>query len=934
MKRFFLTFAVLFIAIITFAQTVLPSDTAVKMGKLENGLTYYIRRNVQPAQRAEFYLATNVGAFQETDDQDGLAHFLEHMCFNGTEHFPGKGILEYLQSIGAEFGRNINASTGFEQTSYMLNNIPVAREGVIDTCLMILRDYSHYVTCAPEEIDAERGVILEERRSRRNAQWRMLEKSLPLYFGDTQMARRTLIGGEEQLKTFKYESLTTFYRTWYNPDMQAVVVVGDVDVAKTEKKIKAIFGSIPAPAQPTVKPIIPIPDNETPKVGIITDAEATYSAIEILWRIEPTPMQFRATDANLVNEILKDVVSHVMKERFEDITSKPDAPFLQAGLSIGALCNSSDAVQGKVMFKDGEALPAFKAFMLEVEKLKRYGFTEGEIERAKTKILSALEKKADAADSRKNDELVTPILNSFFYGVYNLDPATEYQLTQLIFTQLSAQLPQVIKSMMPMLIGDKNCVIVSQAPEREGLVQPTEEQLLQILADVKTAEIAANVEETSNEPLLDVSLLKGAKSGKAKDGAHGSTTWKLSNGVNVVVLKTDYKKEQIMLDLVMDGGRTLIADDELPSFDDNITLMYNQNSGVAGFSGTQLKKMLAGKNVKCSPYISRLRHGISAESTPKDLETAMQLMYLNMASPRFDDNEYRIGITQLNAMLPNLEKQPMFKFQTILKKILYDNNPRQFVISPDVVAKANIATYEKVYRRLFGGVNGATLYVVGNVDAEIIRPLVEKYIGSIEKGGKPTAWKDSGEDFAKGNIVEGVNVEMETPKSTVFQFYWAEIPYSVKNEVMLDACKQVLDMVFTETLRESEGGTYGAGVSPMCLKDPKAVSAMQVVFETNPESAERLAKLAREGVLDLVKNGVPEDKMNMIVKNFNKNVPENRIKNSYWMNVLKYDKFLGVDYDKEYEAAVALLNSENITAALKAIVEGGNYIELVMSPAK
>lgn len=934
MKRLFTTFAVLFIAIITFAQTVLPSDTAVKMGKLENGLTYYIRRNVQPAQRAEFYLATNVGAFQETDDQDGLAHFLEHMCFNGTKHFPGKGILEYLQSIGAEFGRNINASTGFEQTNYMLNNIPVTREGVIDTCLMIMRDYSHYVTCDPKEIDAERGVILEERRSRRNAQWRMFEKALPFYYGDTHMSRRTLIGGEEQLKTFKYESLTNFYRTWYNPDMQAVVVVGDVDVAKVEQKIKDIFGSIPAPAQPTVKPIIPIPDNDTPKVGIITDAEASYSSIEILWRIEPTPMQYRATDANLVNEILKDIVRLVMMERFGDITSTPEAPFLQASLSIGSLCNSSDAVFGTVMFKDGESLPAFKAFMLEVEKLKRYGFTEGEIERAKTKIIGALEKSAAAADSRKNDELVPPILNSFFHGVYNLDPATELQLTQLVLTQLSAQLPMVIKAMMPQLIGEKNCVIISNAPERDGLVQPTEEQLLQILADVKNAEIAPNVEETSDEPLLDAALLKGAKSSQAKAGTHGSSTWTLSNGVKVVVLKTDYKKDQIMLDLAMDGGRTLIKDDELYSFDENIMALYGQNRGVAGFSGTQLKKMLAGKNVKCSPYISTLRHGISAETTPKDLETAMQLLYLNMASPRFDDNEYRIGITQLNAMLPNLEKQPMFKFQTTLKKVLYGDNPRQFVISPDVVAKANISTYEKVYRRLFDGVNGATLYVVGNVDADLIRPLVEKYIGSIEKGGKATQWKDRGENFVKGRIVEGISMDMETPKSTVFQFYWTEVPYSVKNEVMLDACKQVLDMVFTETLRESEGGTYGAGVSSMCLKDPKGIAAMQVVFETNPESAERLAKMANEGVLNLVKNGIPEDKMNMIVKNFNKNVPENRIKNSYWMNVLKYDKYLGVDYDKEYEAAVSLLNSENIIAALKAILDGGNFIEIVMSPTK
>ena len=321
MRKLFFTCAMLLIALVTFGQNVLPFDPAVRVGKLENGLTYYIRHNAQPAQRAEFYLATNVGAFQETEDQDGLAHFLEHMCFNGTKHFPGKGILEYLQSIGAEFGRNINASTGFEQTSYMLNNIPVVREGIVDSCLMILRDYSHYVTCDPKEIDAERGVILEERRSRRTADWRMLEQSLPYYFGDTQMARRTLIGGEEQLKTFKYESLLNFYRTWYNPDMQAVVVVGDIDVDKIEAKIKDIFGAIPAPEQPTVKPLIKIPENDTPMIAVLTDPEASNSMIEVLWRTEPMPRELCATDMAFVNDMIKSIIRFVMSERFDDITS-------------------------------------------------------------------------------------------------------------------------------------------------------------------------------------------------------------------------------------------------------------------------------------------------------------------------------------------------------------------------------------------------------------------------------------------------------------------------------------------------------------------------------------------------------------------------------------------------------------------------------------
>ena len=929
MKRLLFTFATLLVAITMFGQMQLPSDPAVKVGKLENGLTYYIRHNALPAERAEFYLATNVGAFQEADDQDGLAHFLEHMCFNGTKNFPGKGILEYLQGIGAEFGRNINASTGFEQTSYMLNNIPIVRDGIIDSCLMVLRDYSCYVTCAPEEIDAERGVILEERRSRRNAEWRMLEKSLPYYFGDTQMARRTLIGGEEQLKTFKYESLTNFYRTWYKPDMQAVIVVGDIDVDKIEAKIKAIFGEIPAPEQPTVKPVIPIPDNETPQIAVLTDPEATNSTVEVLWRIPRMPREIRATDAAFVSDLVYRIIGMVMDERFEDMASKSDAPFLSGQLMVGGLCESSDAVQGSVMFKDGEALSAFKAYMLEVEKMKRYGFTEGEVERAKEKIISRLEKRVAAADSRKSAELVYPILDQFFAGDYNLEPETELQLTQALLGQLPAA---VFQQVLPQLIGERNNVIISKAPEREGLVQPTSEAILAILAEVRNAEIAAPVEESNNEPLLDAALLKGAKSKKVKGGIHGSTTWQLANGVNVVVLPTEHKKDQVIIDLVEDGGLSLVENDELASLDDNVWGLFLQNRGLSTFSGTQLKKMLAGKNVHGAPYVSSLRHGVSMEATPKDIETAFQLIYLNYMAPRFDNDEFKLGITQLEAVLPNLLSQPNFKFQEMLMSTLYANNPRRGIINMETLAAANIATLEGVYRRLFDGVNGATLYIIGNVDVESVKPLVEKYIGSINKGKKASKWIDRKEYFAKGNIVEHPTVPMETPKATVFQLYSADVPYSIKDEVMLDAAKQILDMVFTETLRESEGGTYGAGVAAIMEDEPKEYAAIQVAFDTNPEQAASLVALAKKGVLDLVNEGIPADKLDNVKKNMLKNIPEKRINNRYWLTVLKEWKKDGSDYDKEYADAVAQITSDNVLAVLKAIIDSGNYIEIVMTP--
>ena len=624
MKRIILLAAALFVAIVTFGQAPLPNDPEVKIGKLENGMTYYIRHNDKPAQRAEFYLATNVGAYQEEDDQDGLAHFLEHMCFNGTKNFPGKGILDWLQSIGAEFGRNINASTGFEQTQYMLNNIPIARESIIDSCLLIMHDYSHFVTCDPVEIDAERGVILEERRGRRDAGWRMFEKSLPYYFGDTPYARRTLIGGEEQLKTFKYESLTNFYKKWYNPDMQAIIVIGDIDVNQIENKIKTIFSDIPAPAVPTQKIEYKIPANEEPIFGIITDKEATSSQIELLWKGEPLPMELNNTDIAYSMDMVKAFISIIMRERFSDITSKPNAPFIGAQFGIGKLCNTCEAVSGNVSFKDGEGLKAFNAFLLEIEKLRRYGFTEAEVTRAKENILQAYERAVEAAATRKNAEFVRPIINNFFFNEPILTPETDQQIAQAICSQLNAQ---VLNQMLPQLLKEQNVLVLFNGPEKEGLVNPTEAELAEVYAAAKNAEIAPNAEETVNEPLLDASKLKGAAVKKEKTGIYGETVWTLKNGVKVVVLPTDYKKDQVIINLSMDGGKTLISTEDLPSFEDNIWKLFMRNCGLSKFSGSALPKMLAGKSAGANPFISNLTHGISASSTPKDIETAFQLLH-------------------------------------------------------------------------------------------------------------------------------------------------------------------------------------------------------------------------------------------------------------------------------------------------------------------
>ena len=929
MKRLVIIIAAIFAAAVAFGQNPLPNDPEVKVGKLENGLTYYIRHNDQPAQRAEFYLATNVGAYQEADDQDGLAHFLEHMCFNGTKNFPGKALLEYLQSIGAEFGRNINASTGFEQTQYMLNNIPVVRESILDSCLLVLHDYSHFVTNDPAEIDAERGVILEEKRTRNDASWRLFEKSLPYYYGDTPYARRTLIGGEEQLKTFKYESLTRFYETWCRPDLQAVIVVGDVDVDQVENKIKTIFADIPAAVNPQPKVLHKIPDNVEPIIGILTDPEMTSSSIEVMWKSEPMPKELMNTDVAFMMDIIKTYIRLIMRERFTDITSQPDAPFLGGSFYISNLCNSCDATEGSVSFKEGDAINAFTAFMTELEKMKRFGFTDGEVQRAKENIISSYERRVEAAPTRKNAEFVYPLLYNFYDNEPYMEPEMELQLAQMVCSQLNAAL---LSQVAAQLLTDENMVILYNGPEKAGLTNPTEEEIKAVLAAVKNAEIAANVEENLNEPFISGDL-KGSKVKKEGQTIYGATEWTLKNGVKVVVLPTQYKQDQILFDISMDGGMSLVSTEDKVSFEDNIWALFQSNAGISKFSGTQVPKMLAGKNLSVSPYIGGTKHGVSGSSTPKDFETALQIAYLYFADPRFDEKEYETGIQQIKAILPNIANNPQFIFQNEMNKILYGNNPRIVQLNDETLAKANLATIERVYRELFKDAAGATLNIVGNVNPAEIKPLVEKYIGSIAKGKKADQVnKDNIISIIKGKVDETVKIAMETPKSTVLQVYTAYMPVDTKTEVALEVANYVLDMIYTKTIREDEGGTYGVGTAMVGQREPEERVVIQISFDTNPEQAPKLRELALKGLKELAENGPELEKFNMAIENFKKNIPETRLNNSYWMNNISEYLEHGYDYDAEYEAAVNSVTPEDVKAVLQAVLAQNNLIEITSAP--
>lgn len=934
MKRFLLSVAAFFVAAAAFAQDFqqLPNDPAVRVGKLDNGMTYYIRHNDKPAQRAEFYLATNVGAIQETPDQDGLAHFLEHMCFNGTKNFPGKTLLEYLQSIGASFGGNINAATGVEETTYMLNNIPVTREGIIDTCLLVMHDYSHFVTCDPVEIDKERGVIIEERRARRNAAWRLHEQSLPYYYGDSKYSGCTLIGSQENLETFKPESLLNFYHTWYRPDLQALIVVGDIDVDSIEAKIKSTFADIPAAVDPKPKDVIKIPENEKPLIGVLTDPECSGSSIEVLWRSEADDEAYNSTDVGFLTSITKTMIAMIMAERFDAITSKPGAPFLGADLGAGNLCETCQSTMGDVTFKDGDWEPAFRSFLTEVERMRRYGFSSAELQRAKDNILSAFEKAVEAADSRKNADFVRPLINNFFDNDAYMTPQVRYEVAKALL----GQVPDMIFALAAnALVDGKSISIVYKAPAKEGLVHPTPEQLQTVYDEVSASEIDAPVEEEVASEFVNPASLKGSKVKKTSTGLYGSTVWTLKNGVKVVVLPTEYKKDQILFTWYKNGGETLISDEDLVSFEENVYGLFQRNSGISKFSSNEASKMLAGKHLSVSSYISNIRHGISGSTSPKDLETALQIAYLTYCDPRFDESEYEVGIEQIKAVLPNVMNQPSFKLQQEINKAVYGSDCKRNVeLNEETLEKANLATIERVYRSLFKDAAGLTAVFVGNIDLDSFKPLCEKYLGSIPKGKKATTWKDNSPKVVKGEVIDHFSTDMQTPKNTVIQFYSADMPYSVKTSVMLKAANYILDMIYVDTLREDEGGTYGASSDMSITAAPQQQARIQVAFETNPTQCEKLISLAKEGLRKLAYEGPTEEQMTRTLENFRKGIPEKRINNSYWLGNLLTNEYRGIDYDAEYEAAVNEISAEGIKEVLQRVLESGNFIEVVMSPDK
>lgn len=935
MKKMIMAVVALLMTTIAMAQinpqAPMQNDPSVRYGKLDNGLTYYIKHNEKPADRAEYYLFTNVGAIQESPAQDGLAHFLEHMALNGTKNLPGKMMLDYFQSIGAEFGRNINASTGVEQTMYMLNNIPTIREGIVDTSLLILHDYSAFVTNDPAEIDKERGVIIEEWRTRRNAQWRMMEQTWGYLYKGSKYATTNIIGSKEGLETFPAEELQAFYKTWYRPDLQAVAIVGDIDVDVIESKLKALFADIPVRENATPKTVHKIPDNVEPIVGIITDPEASNSSLSMYMKSEPLPMELRSMGMGYFLNLVQDIINAIFAERLNDIAMQADAPFLGAEMGFYSVNSVMDAFVIGATTKDGETLKGFDAAVKEFEKAKRFGFTAAELDRVKANMIARAERATANADSRNNADFINGFYGHFFQGWPYMEPAyAESQLKGYLQILTVDQ----INSVLAQLNLDKNLVFLYNAPEKEGLTHPTEAQIVECFQAAQKADIQANVEEEIAKELVDASKLKGSKVKKTEAGPFNSTVWTLKNGIKVYVRPSDVNKEEVIFRLSTKGGKSLAKDEEIASVDENFIVLCNSVCGVSDFDQSSLQKMLSGKIVSVSPSIANLYHGVNGSCNPKEIETMLQLVYLSICDARFEADELAPVMTQLKALVPNVETQPNFALQTEYSNKAYNNHPRAEVISSEKLNRMSFEHLENFYRRIYSNMAGANVIITGNVDVESLKPLVEKYIGSLPVKKKAFDYIDHNLYTQPGKIKHSFEFPMSTAKSSNILCYSGQMPYTPENEVLAEAFSYILNLIYTETVREDAGGTYGVSAYALTSAQPRENIELLIQFDTDPARNDEMMKLVFEGIEALVKNGPTAEQLTMTKENFAKNIPEDRIRNYYWTTCLSEYINNGIDRDSNKEEIINSLNAEKIKAFGKALLDQGNVLQVTMNPAK
>lgn len=919
--------------VMAFSQTKVPMDTAIRYGKLDNGLTYYIRHNNLPEKRADFYIAQNVGAILEEDPQNGLAHFLEHMAFNGTKNFPNKSLINYLESIGAQFGTNLNAYTSLDETVYMLRGIPVTRNGIVDSSLLILHDWSSFISLESTEIDKERGVILEEWRTGANANRRMWKAGNKLKYPASQYAKRDIIGDTAVINNFSHEALRAYYKKWYRPDLQAIIIVGDVDVNQVEQTIKRLFADIPKPINAAERVYYPILENKEPIVAIVTDKEANASSLSIEFKHKPLPAEILESEVGADINLTNALIASMLNDRFEKLTRAASCPFVDGFGGYMDLVRTCDAFNIGVVPKEGLEKQAFAALLTEIERMKRYGFTQEELDRAKSKILAMYDKAYNERNKVRNENYVREYVGNFLEKELIPGIAWEYEHAQRALKgkiDLVA-VNKMLQSYFP--ANNSNMVVDISAPEKESVKLPTQAEVLVAIAESQKTYVAPYSEEKLNKPLLKKTPKAGTIVKETSNAVFGTTEWTLSNGVRVILKLTNFKNDELLLSAFSEGGTSLVQDiKDLPSakFADDII----SNNGLGKFSKLDLKRMLAGKNVSIKSNISSYGEGLSGSSSLKDMETLFKLTYLNFTAPRKDDAAYASFLQEMKTSLANVASDPRKAFKDTLGLVLSNYSPRAVLVNLEMVNKLDQNKAYEIYKQRFANPADFTFVLVGSFKLDSIKPFVLSYLGGMKTKSTRETWKDNGIRHPSGKVKKHFDQPMQVDKTSVYIYQWGGLPYNYTNKVNLNALADILDIRYTESIREDEGGTYGVGVDATLDDKPQEEASLTIRFDTNGQKAEKLISIAQAELDKILKEGVRADDLDKVKKNLLKRYAESQKENGWWKAAIiayEQDKF---NLPADYEKTVNALSSESLQQTLKALLVQGNRIEFKMSPKK
>ena len=909
----------------------IPVDPDVRTGKLDNGLTYYIRHNNWPEQRAEFYIAQRVGSIQEDDNQRGLAHFLEHMAFNGSKHFKGNEMLRWCESVGVKFGTDLNAYTSIDQTVYNISNVPTTREGIVDSCLLILYDWADGLLLEQEEIEKERGVIHEEWRLRTSAQMRMLERDLPKLYPNSKYGYRMPIGLMEIIDNFERPFLQAYYEKWYRPDNQAIIVVGDVDVDKIEQKIKDLFSPIKLPENRALVTAEPVPDNNEAIIVIDKDKEQRYNIVSLMMKHESFPDSLKGTMAYIIADYIKDAAISMLNDRLREYAEKPESPFLQASAGDGAylLSRSVDAFGLDVLPKDGQVEAALTAVLTEARRAAEFGFTPTEYNRFKANFESNIDKQYSNKDKRFNSQFVGQYVLNFL----NNEPIPSIDYTHETMKQLIPVLPlEAVNMVLQELVSksDTNLVVLNFNTEKEDAVYPTEESVKKAIVTARTAEIEAYVDNVKDEPLMTELPKKGSIKKEVKNDLFDYTELTLSNGAIVVLKKTDLKKDQVLLRGYGYGGSGLYGDEDLPNLK-----MFNdviEASGLGNFSHTELEKALAGKIASASMSLDAYREYINGSSTPKDVETMLQLVYLMFTNINKDQKSYDNLMQTTEVALRNRLLQPENVFSDSLSLTLGNHHPRVKPFDLDDLKKVDYDRILQIAKERTANAAAYTFDIVGNYDEETIRPLIEQYIGSLpsQKKVEKSAYIDT--DF-KGEVINSFKHKAETPRSiAVMLWYSKDMPFTSENRIKAAMVGQILSMEYLKKIREDASAAYTVGASGNLSTDDFENNATVYVYcPMKPEKADTALQIMRDEVQAITK-GCDPDKLAKVKEYMIKNHADQLKQNNYWITTIDMWRYKGVNFDKDYEQLVNAQTPESIAAFVKELLKSGNRAEVVMMP--